>query len=270
MAPHLILLSATFLFKTTSAQATGGNATQVAAATAAANKIAASNANQMFYDYIFIILASLIAGLTVWRVTLSSVSYVRKLTCLNNPTQSYFIAPNHAWASFKRSLLYAPISSKRHNKEIMLSKAINVGTLPTRFQLLFLLSYFGTNVAFCVVSIHWDQSFTTVCQELRNRTGILAVVNMIPLFIMAARNNPLLDLLCLSFDTFNLLHRWFGRVVVLQAVTHTAAWTASTVHTGGWAAVVKAITQTPYITFGLIVSVAACHVICRSLCSGLC
>lgn len=131
------------------------------------------------YNYIFIVLASLIAFLTIWRVGLESVKWVRKLTCLNQEKQSYFVAPNKTFASFKKHLLYAPIFSKRHNKEIQLSSAMNVGTLPTRFQLIFLTLYFGTNVAFCVVSITWGGAQATVAQQLRNRTGTLAVVNMV-------------------------------------------------------------------------------------------
>jgi hypothetical protein len=152
-----------------------------AAASAAAKALQAKAAglNQDFYNYIFIILASLIAALTIWRVGIESVKYVRTLTCLNNDTQRYFALPSKRWASFKKHILYAPIISKRHNKEFQLSSAINVGTLPTRFQLLFLLSYFGTNVVFCVYSIDWNLPVATAAKELRNRTGILAVVNMV-------------------------------------------------------------------------------------------
>ena len=53
------------------------------------------------------------------------------------------------------------------------------------------------------------------------------VQTQIPLFLMAGRNNPLLPLLAISFDTFNLLHRWFGRIVVLEAIAHIAAHYAS-------------------------------------------
>jgi len=155
-----------------------GATTPAAAAAAAAAKNAAV-LNQDFYNYIFIILASLIVALTLWRVGMESVKYVRTLTSLNNDTQKYFALPSKTWASFKKHMLYAPVFSKRHNREIQLSSAINVGTLPTRFQLLFLLSYFGTNVIFCVYSIQWDQPLATAAKQLRNRTGILAVVNMV-------------------------------------------------------------------------------------------
>ena len=139
--------------------------------------------NQDFYNYVFIILASLTVALAMWRIGMESVKYVRTLTCLNNDTQRYFAAPSHTFAAIKKNLLYAPIFGKRHNREIQLSSAVNVGTLPTRFQLLFVAGYFGTNVAFCVVSIQWDAAYTTVCQELRNRTGILAVVNLVSVLV---------------------------------------------------------------------------------------
>jgi hypothetical protein len=168
--------------------ATGGNATtgaatggaaEGAATTAKAAQINAAALNQDFYNYIFIVLASLIVALGVWRIGMESVKYVRTLTCLNNDTQRYFAVPSHTFAAIKKNILYAPIFRKRHNREIQLSSAMNVGTLPTRFQFFFLAGYFGTNVAFCVVSIQWGATYTTVCQQLRNRTGILAVVNMV-------------------------------------------------------------------------------------------
>lgn len=150
-----------------------------AAQTAAALQAKADMWNQDFSNYMFIILGSLIVALLVWRVGTESVKYVRTLASLSNDTQRYFTVPSEKFSSFKKHVLYAPIFRKRHNREFQLSSAVNVGTLPTRLQLLFLVSYFGTNIAFCVVSINWDQPLATASKELRNRTGILAVVNMV-------------------------------------------------------------------------------------------
>lgn len=161
---------------------TGTAATGAAAAAKAAAATAQKNAailNQDFYNYIFIVLASLIAALTIWRVGMESVKYVRQLTCLNNDTQIYFTRPSERFAAVKKHILYAPVFNKRHNREFQLSSAINVGTLPTRFQLFFLVGYFATNVAFCVVGITWGAAAATAAGQLRNRTGILAVVNMV-------------------------------------------------------------------------------------------
>jgi hypothetical protein len=189
-----------------------------------------------------------------WRLVYESAKYVRHMVCLNNDTQFYFSQPSQAFASFKKNILYAPVFRKRHNREFQLSTAVNMGTLPTRLQLLFLVSYFGTNVSFCITSIHWDQPSVTVLRELRNRSGILAVVNMVPLFVLAARNSPLIKTLGISFDTFNLLHRWLGRIIVLEVLLHTGCWIASQVIQAGWAAVTNSFQTDPMITFGLIVS----------------
>jgi hypothetical protein len=139
----------------------------------------ADRLNKDFYDYVFIVLSSLIVGLAIWRIGIESVKYVRTLTCLSNERQLYFVRPSAAYAGFKKHLLYAPMFRKRHNREFQLSAAVNVGTLPTRFQLLFVVAYLGTNVAYCVVGIDWTQPLTTVTKELRNRTGILAVTNLV-------------------------------------------------------------------------------------------
>lgn len=72
---------------------------------------------------------------------------------------------------------------------------------------------------------------------------------------MATRNNPLINWLNLSFDTFNLLHRWFGRIVVLEAITHTAAYIVGTVNSTGWAAVQHKFLVDPMGMYGFIVSI---------------
>ena len=232
---------------------------QIAAQNAAREK--ASMLNEDFQNYIMIICGGLAVFFIIWRVTMESIKYVRMLTCLNNDSQRYFAIPSLSYANFKKHLLYAPVLGKRHNREFKLSSAINVGTLPTRFQLLFLTAYLATNVAFCVLSIDWSAPFSTVAGNVRNRTGILSVVNMVPLFIMAARNNPLINWLNISFDTFNLLHRWFGRIVVVEAMAHTGAWMASTVYRKGWAAVGTGLAY-PALMWGMIVSLLYyCHLI---------
>lgn len=227
-------------------------AASVAAAAAKALSLKAAMFNQDFYDYLLIVCASLVAALFLWRVTIESVKHIRTLTCLANDTQRYYSMPTEKWASFKRHVLYAPIFRKRHSREIQLSSAINVGTLPTRFQFFILMGYFATNIAFCVVSIDWKQPLTTYAREMRNRTGVLAVVNMIPLFIMAGRTNLLINWLNLSFDSFNLLHRWFGRIVVIESVAHGIAWAVGTVASKGWHGVATSIHTDQQVIYGFV------------------
>ncbi len=82
----------------------------------------------------------------------------------------------------------------------------------------------------------------------------MAMVNLVPLFLMAGRNNPLIKLLGISFDTFNLLHRWLGRIVALEILAHALAFLASSASTKGWAAAFNTIFSTPYLRYGFIVS----------------
>ena len=93
--------------------------------------------------------------------------------------------------------------------------------------------------------------------EFRGRTGNLAVVNMIPLFLVAGRNNPLIWILGISFDTWNLVHRWLGRAVVLQSIAHVVAWSIVKVQTSdrGWADLWLTCRNDPFLVNGLVVSI---------------
>lgn len=73
---------------------------------------------------------------------------------------------------------------------------------------------------------------------------------------MATRNNPLISWLGMSFDTFNLLHRWFGRVVALEAVCHTLAFLAVAAQSGGWGAAFTTAVTVKYMMWGLIATIA--------------
>ena len=174
-----------------------------------------------FSTRILICMAGVVGVLAAYRALMLSIHYVRTLTCLNNPTQQYFTLPTPLYAFFKEHLLYAPMFTKRHNREFRLSAALQMGILPTRFQSIFLTAVLAMNLAFGLVAIDWTQDYVVTLGIVRNRAGTLAVVNLIPLVVMAARNNPFIAILNLSFDNFNLMHRWFGRIVVAEGIIHT-------------------------------------------------
>ncbi|CAJ2506896.1 Uu.00g080820.m01.CDS01 [Anthostomella pinea] len=212
--------------------------------------------NESMSNYLLIICGAVSVALIIWRVTTSIQRYVRHVSSLTNDTQRYFANPSSKFSWIKKNLLYSPMFRKRHNREFQISSAINVGTLPTRFQFLFLVGYVATNVAFCVVNIPFAESFEDAAKQLRNRSGTLATVNMIPLFVMAGRNNPLIGLLGISFDTFNLLHRWFGRIVALEAVCHTVAFWAGSAATSGWAGAFQTTFKVEYMMWGFVATAA--------------
>lgn len=192
------------------------------------------------------------AALMVYLVGITFVRYVRGIACLNNPQQRYFAEPNWWYGRFKRYLFDSPLFRTRHHREYKLSSAINVGTLPSRLQTIYLAGYTGMNVAFSVIFIDWSSE--GAASELRNRTGVLCVMNMLPLFLLAGRNNPLIKITGISFDTFNLVHRWVGRIVILQALAHTVAYLVPKVQKGGWEAFTGSLAKSEFILWGTIVS----------------
>ncbi|KAI9777795.1 MAG: hypothetical protein M1839_008590 [Geoglossum umbratile] len=55
--------------------------------------------------------------------------------------------------------------------------------------------------------------------DLNRRSGILSLINMMPMFL-GGRTNLFADLLGLRLDHYGTLHRWIGRVCVLQGILH--------------------------------------------------
>src|SRR2546429_10024960 len=95
-------------------------------------------------------------------------NHIRHLVCIPDQTQRYWSLPRPPVISkFKRDILMSPILGTRHNREFRIGTATNVGTLPTRFQALFLLALFGGNLVLCVFSIHWSQPSAVVLSEIR-------------------------------------------------------------------------------------------------------
>lgn len=148
--------------------------------------------NDALSSYLFIICGAVSVAVIVWKLCDKIIKLSRHMACLNNDKQRYFAIPSPNVSSLKRHLLYAPIFSKRHNREIQLSSAVNIGTLPSRFQLSFLAAYFITNVIFCVIEIPYAADVTTAAGQLRNRTGVLATVNMVCFIHLPQRCIPLL------------------------------------------------------------------------------
>ena len=183
---------------------------------------------------------------------------LRHLLNLNasSQQQSYWSEDRTSlWPSLKKQVFYAPLWKKRHNTEIQLSRAINVGTLPSRLHSVLLLLYLSSNIAYCLV-IDYSQPKAKCIAEFRGRTGHLSLVNMLPLVVLAGRNSPFIPLLRISFDTYNLFHRWIGRVVALEAFLHTLAWAWNEHDAAGMKGISKHLQESPFLAYGLLGTVA--------------
>lgn len=183
---------------------------------------------EYYMDYLWV---AVIGSFLVWRIVHLSIRHIRTVACLNDGDQRYFARPNGIYSTFKYYLLDAPLFRKRCSRELRPFPNMNCGTLPTRFQTLFLVVYVGTNLVLLFARIDYRADYNIKTAVLLNRSGTLAVMNMLPLFLLAGRNNPLISLLKIPFDTYNLIHRWIGRVVIAEALMHTFCWTGSRAHT---------------------------------------
>ncbi|GAB1312174.1 hypothetical protein MFIFM68171_02384 [Madurella fahalii] len=215
--------------------------------------------NMLFTDMLWWSLGIVGLLMVVFRIVQLSLAQLRLLTAMSLPgdKQGYWkVKQWHRMPRLKQCLVYAPLWKKRHNREIRLSGAVNMGTLPSRFHALLLIGYLASNLAYMFV-LNWrNENRFALCAEIRGRSGTLSVVNMVPLIIFAGRNNPLIALLNVSFDTYNLLHRWMGRVAVIEVVIHFIAWAIVQVADDGWEGVRHKILHDRFITSGTVGVVA--------------
>jgi hypothetical protein len=210
---------------------------------------------RIIYSSVIILAFAVFCG----RIAQISHSYLREITAVSSSKreQTFWSQEQSSWwPTAKKQLLYAPLGRKRHNREVQLSSAVGIGTLPSRFQTILISLYLASQVAYCLYLDYAVNEKAALVAELRGRSGTLAVLNMVPLFLLAARNNPLISILHISFDTYNLLHRWLGRIIVLEAITHTAAWAVNACDEQNLTDALARIRDTPFFAWGLVGTVS--------------
>lgn len=211
------------------------------------------------------IMALIVLGIRIFEILWAKLRQVSTLNVAGNK-QGYWRTSQWSWMpDLKKHIIYAPLWKKRHNREMRLSSAISMGTLPSRLHCVILFICLGSNFAYMFVLDWANENKMALCAEIRGRSGTLSLVNMVPLIIFAGRNNPLIAILKISFDTYNLLHRWMGRIVVLEALIHTIAWAVVAVDDLGWEGVAHSITTNLFVGSGAVGTVAMVLLLILSL-----
>jgi predicted ferric reductase len=224
--------------------------------------------NMVFKDALWWMLG--LAALTVLAIRIIEIlwAHMRHISAMSAPRdkQAYWKLAQWSWMPpLKKHLMYAPLFRKRHNREIRLSKAGHMGTLPSRLFFLIILVYSISNIVYMFVLDWKPENKWAFFAELRGRSGTLGMVNMIPLIILAGRNNPLIGLLQISFDNYNLLHRWLGRICVIEIILHTVAWAVVVVADGGWPLVGKLLSTDIFVASGMVGTVVMVLIMILSL-----
>lgn len=224
--------------------------------------------NMLFKDILWWslgVMGMIILIMRLWQRAVAHFRHVGAMS-LSGEAQAFWTKNRYPiWWKFKKHMLYAPLGSKRHNREIRLSSAANMGTIPSRFHTILLSVYFLGNLSFMAFLDYTRPNQYSIIAEIRGRSGVLAVVNMVALVIFAGRNNPLIPLLQISFDTYNLMHRWVGRTVVLEVIIHTTAWAVVKHAATGWPGIFHMIGTDAFISWGTIGTIAMTLIAIQSL-----
>jgi predicted ferric reductase len=130
------------------------------------------------------------------------------------------------WGPLKRYFLYAPVTSSRQQHQTKDPRCTNRTTNLTIPQITVIVVYVLSNLAYCLAIPVRPR--VQMVAELRGRCGALAAFNLIFTVLFALRNNPLIRILRISYDTFNLFHRWTARLVVFESIAHVSAFLYNT------------------------------------------
>ncbi|KAL4884251.1 ferric reductase like transmembrane component-domain-containing protein [Aspergillus karnatakaensis] len=175
----------------------------------------------------------------------------RLRTILREDDQSKFTQRSGLIARLNKHVFYAPLLSTRHSREFRLL-GFHMGTTPLRIETALLIAYIGINLAFFVSLVDWWKDYQELLYQLKYAAGHLAVMNTPGLVLTAGRNNPLIPILGIPFDAFNLLHRWVGRLIVVGAIVHTACVVAGKIAETSVEHTSHLVWHVPFFIYGMI------------------
>lgn len=85
----------------------------------------------------------------------------------------------------------------------------------TLFRLLFLLLFLIGNVVGLALYVNDARGFI-------KRSGLISIINLVPLSL-GGRMNPIADRCGIDLATYAGMHRWLGRLAIVEAVIHAIA-----------------------------------------------
>ena len=120
---------------------------------------------------------------------------------------------------------------------------LGLGFIPTRGQALFITYIWIVNIVGCAVgyelvmpSAWFSTRELQLVAFISNRTGVLALANLVVVVLFSSRNNLLLYLTTWKHSTYLLVHRWIAFICTLQACIHSALYVQFYLWEGGAAA----------------------------------
>lgn len=137
-----------------------------------------------------------------------------------------------------------PATFRKHHSNPFYIKGYTFN-IPTREHTIITTVYVILNVVFCFVGY---QSFTLppdakdhlepeylyeyqgnsfLVGQIAQRVGIIPTIQFPLLILFGGRNNFLIWITGWPLDTFNIYHKWFGRIIILQLFAHAVVYSYS-------------------------------------------
>ena len=166
-----------------------------------------------------------ICGYFLGVCVIAAISNLLRKTDLQKP-----LLKNKYWNYF-RSYLTLPALFQRHAEEFRYFKVIS-GLVPTRMETVVVVGYFvlhavliSVNLGIYADNVLFNPLSVMIAKYVGDRTGIMAFAHLPLIVLFATRNNILLWFTGLEYTTFMVFHKWVSRVMFLDAVIHSAAYT---------------------------------------------
>lgn len=137
--------------------------------------------------------------------------------------------------NYVRGYLFIPTLGKKHAGPFSFLK-IFTGYIPTRFETLVIVGYLIMHTVFMACNYWYDPLNTIfksrsiqVARFVADRSGVLSFAHFPLIVLFAGRNNFLQLISGLPHSSFIFFHKWVGRMMFLDAVIHSAAYTKYTI-----------------------------------------
>ncbi|KAH6685400.1 ferric reductase like transmembrane component-domain-containing protein [Plectosphaerella plurivora] len=173
-----------------------------------------------------------------------------------------FIPASRSWSYIQSVFVHPATWGRRHREPVA------AAVIPNRGQTLYILliSFLNLILWLAPYVIHQPQaSFASLGMQtlsiVGNRAGVMAMGNVVALFLFAGRNNILLHFTDWSHATYLLLHRWLGYWAVFHTIVHSFMLLANYVIQGSYEAELKRL----YWIWGIVGTVAVSAMIPSSL-----
>ncbi|KAJ5780717.1 hypothetical protein N7457_005877 [Penicillium paradoxum] len=211
------------------------------------------------------VVGGLVAILFAWRTAIRIGDLQRLKKSRQGADQTQLSRTSRINATLKKYFLYAPLWGKRHSREFRFLR-LHMGSLPLRLEMICLFIYLSLNLIFIIVTVDWwIDDYPKKMFQLKYSAGHLAVMNTPGLVMAAGRNNPLVQLLGISFDAFNFMHRWVGRVIAANAVIHMSAVLAGQAYERGTEYILYTLWQQRLYISGLVAILGFLFIVVQSL-----